>query len=732
MQLAVMCFCWWQRRRRIAALLAGMLWVALAAPAAQPPALIAGQPTSVAVTVIGRIDSIPKYDGDKAVFQLRVSEIPGHRTQELPLRLRLSWYKAPADLRRGQLWHMTVRLKPARGRFNRSGFDYERWLYVQGIQAVGYVYRGDSAQLLAAQPANPLQWMQNAFASHLRDLLPAQAPGVLRAVLAGDKSALSPQLRALYRDSGTAHVLVVSGLHITLMAGLGFVLGQWVWPLLALRRPGRQRFAVLVSFAAASVYAALAGFTVPVTRAWLMLLVWTGCRLLRRHVPPLQILQLALLLVLLAEPRAPLDSGFWLSFFAVWVIIMMRPLDRFSPLWLQVVPWQWRMTLLTLPLMLLIFQRFSPLSVLANLLVVPVYSLLIVPGGFLAVALGALWEAAGQWLMGELVAVVRGVSDLLALLLALPGALWQSPAVTPLAAAAGLLGAMLMLTPASLHLRALTPVFFLLLFMPRLPGVPEGQARITVLDVGQGLSVLVETRRYSLLYDTGAYLSRRLTVARGLVVPFLHARGLDSLDSLLVSHPDSDHAAGYADLLADLPVREVIANPAFAGNFRRIDRPCRHGRSWQRDGVRFRLLLADLPADATENDRSCLLEVSAGGERLLLSGDVEAPAEAALLGSGALRPVSYLVAPHHGSGSSSTAGFIARLRPQHVIYTVGYRNRWGFPTAQVVARYEAAGAQHWRTDRDGCVSIALGSAAGPAVRACRDAHVRFWRPPFDL
>ena len=242
----------------------------------------------------------------------------------------------------------------------------------------------------------------------------------------------------------------------------------------------------------------------------------------------------------------------------------------------------------------------------------------------------------------------------------------------------------------------------------------------------------MQTRQHSLIYDTGAWLGRDLTVARGLIVPALQSRGLRELDTLLVSHPDSDHAAGYEDLLTDLPIRQVIANPAFRRELRRIDTPCEDGHEWVWDGVVFRLLLASLDSDASDNDRSCVLEINANGERLLLTGDIEREAERALLDKGSLRPARYLVAPHHGSQSSSTERFISAVTPRHVIYTVGYRNRWHFPSQDVVARYESHGVRHWRTDRDGCIQIHLGRRELTAISACRDAHVRFWRPPFDL
>ena len=728
--LAILCIGLWRRHWRIVALLAGVLWVSLTQEPARIPDVIAGQAGSAALTVVGQIDSIPKVSGGKTVFQLTVRDVAGEAM--VPFRIRLAWYDDAPALSPGQLWRLNVRLKPARGRFNRVGFDYERWLFQKRIVARGYVADAETATLLRPSPDNLLTRLRNAFRAHLDDLLPVSAPGVMKAVLAGDKTALDSQLAGLFRDTGTAHVLVISGLHITLSATLGYGLGLALWRVFRLRQFNRLRFAIGVGFAVATVYAMLAGFTLPVTRAWVMLAVWVGCGLLRRHLTAMSKWQLALMAVLVIDPRAPLDAGFWLSFYAVAVIILMLPLDRFLPPWLLLVPWQWRMTLLTLPMMVLVFQQFSPVSLIANLLILPVFSFLLVPAGFIAALLGGLHASAGSWVLAELVAVVDGVALLLDALLALPGALWIAPGVGIGAAISGFIGAALVLFPAQLRWRLLAPVFFLGLFLPR-AGVPDaGQAEITVLDVGQGLSVLVRTRHHSLVYDTGAWLSRDLSVARGLIVPLLYDRGLRGVDALLVSHPDSDHAAGYDDLLTDISIGQVIANPRFDDEFGRIDLPCEHGHEWHWDGVYFRLLLADLDEQGSENDASCVLEVTAKGERLLLTGDIETRAEQALIATNALRPARYLVAPHHGSRSSSTAAFIEAVAPRHVIYTVGYRNRWRFPAPEVVARYDAAGVRHWRTDRDGCIDLTLGKRDLTAIRACRDVHVQFWRPPFDL
>ena len=727
--LAILCAALRYRVWAAVALVAGVLWVSLTQAPAEIPELIAGQPGSVSLSVVGRIDSVPKVSSARTVFQLTIQEIDTKSVE--PMRVRMAWYNNAPVLNKGDTWRMTVRLKPARGRYNGSGFDYERWLFSRRVVARGYVDARVEAELLPV-PAPLLVRLQNGFRSHIASLLPAQSPGVLMALLAGDKSTLDPTLARAFRDSATAHVLVISGLHITLIAGLGYALGGLIWRLLRLRSISRQRFSLLVGFGAASFYALLAGFTLPVTRAWLMLSVWVVCGIMQRHIRAMTKLQIALLLVLLIDPRAPLDTGFWLSFYAVAVILLMLPLDRYLPSWLLLFPWQWRMTLLTLPMMALVFGQFSPVSVIANLLVVPVFSLLLVPGGFLGAALGAIWPAAGGWLLHELTLAVRGVTHWLICLVNLPGVIWLSPALNLPTAIVAFVGAAVVLLPRQLRWWPLLPVFFLGLFFTRVQVPPEGRAEVTVMDVGQGLSVLVQTRQHSLIYDTGAWLGRDLTVARGLIVPALQSRGLRELDTLLVSHPDSDHAAGYEDLLTDLPIRQVIANPAFRRELRRIDTPCEDGHEWVWDGVVFRLLLASLDSDASDNDRSCVLEINANGERLLLTGDIEREAERALLDKGSLRPARYLVAPHHGSQSSSTERFISAVTPRHVIYTVGYRNRWHFPSQDVVARYESHGVRHWRTDRDGCIQIHLGRRELTAISACRDAHVRFWRPPFDL
>lgn len=598
----------------------------------------------------GRVVDLPA--SGEGVTRFRLEEVSAARGVLLPERLRLSWRGAP-PLMGGERWRLAVTLKRPRGLVNAAGFDYEAWLLAQRVGAVGKVKAGQRLQ-----PASGLDAWRDAWRQRLL-AVDAQGRGAaLAALVLGDGSGLSAAEWRMFQDTGTVHLMVISGSHISLLAGMLYGLVAALhrlgcWP----RRLPWLPCACALGLLGAWSYGLMAGFEVPVRRACLMVslaLVW---RLRFRH--------LGLLTPLLA---------------------------------------------LGLPLSL----SGAP----ANLLAVPWIELLVVPPALAGSLL--LWVPG----LGEGLLRAAGVSlDLLFRALGLLAGLaeaWQPPAAAAWSVALGMLGALCWLAPAGLPLRALGAALLLPALLPSSPPVEWGRAEVRVLDVGQGLAVLVRTREHALLYDSGARQGA-FDMGERVVVPVLRSLDLRRLDGLLLSHADNDHAGGAPTVASRFPPGWLVSgeparlpSPLFADS-------CDE-RSWSWDGVVFEQWAWAQAGDS--NDRSCVLRVEADGEVLLLTGDISRAAEHAWLARQADPRVDWLLAPHHGSRSSSGVAFVLRTRPRHVLVSRGWRNAFGHPHGEVMERYARVAAQVHDTARDGALTFFLGSRGG-ARRERDSAH--FWR-----
>jgi competence protein ComEC len=439
------------------------------------------------------------------------------------------------------------------------------------------------------------------------------------------------------------------------------------------------------------------------------------------------VLAAALLVVLLLDPWAVASAGFWLSFGAVAAILAVM-VNRVSPpgwlaCWMRT---QAAVTLALLPLLLALFQQVSIVSPIANAFAIPVVSLVVVPLALAGMLLpfDAVLHLA-HFVMGWCMSVLEWMS-------AAPDAVWQQHAPVQWAIAAAVAGAAWLMLPRGVPARWLGAVACLPLFLVLPAALSWGEVKVTVLDVGQGLSVVVRTANHALLYDTGPAFGPAADSGNRIVAPYLRATGVRRLDGLVVSHDDADHTGGALSVLQALPVAwlatslddmdplPLVADDAFR---------CEAGQSWTWDGVRFEVLhpgRASYALPMKDNDRSCVLKVSAGGRAVLLPGDIERRVEEALLAQGADLAAHVLVAPHQGSRTSSTAAFVRAVGPREVIFPVGYRNRFGHPHPEVVERYREAGAALHRTDRDGAVLITMAPAGAISVERHRATHRRYW------
>lgn len=664
--------------------------------------------------VEGRVVGLPQHT--EAVVRFELADARSRHGTVPPL-MRLAWYGGP-PVKSGERWRVAVKLKRPAGLLNPHAFDYDAWLLAQRIGATGTVKDGE---LLSEA-----RWAwRDGIRQRLQAVDAQGRTGVLTALVLGDGSGLSRQDWQVLQDTGTVHLLVISGQHIGLLAGVVYLLiaglaRYGLWP----NRLPWLPWACGLAFAAALGYGLLAGFEVPVRRACLMIglvLLW---RLRFRHLGAWWPLLLALNGVLLLDPLASLQPGFWLSFAAVAVLIFTFS-GRLGP-WRWWQTWtraQWLIAIGLGPLLLVLGLPISLSGPLVNLLAVPWISLLVLPPALLGTLLlpvpyvgeGLLWLAGGL-----IDGLFRGLAWVAGLVPA-----WVPAAIPLWGWGLGALGAFLLLLPRGVPLRPLGwPLLLLLIFPPR-PEIPEGVADIWQLDVGQGLAILVRTRHHTLLYDTGPRFGDN-DLGERVVLPTLRKLGVDGIDLMLISHAHADHAGGARAVAQGLPVKHVLGGePAELPNEWQAA-GCESGRRWTWDGVNFELWQW---AHAREsNPKSCVLQIEASGERMLLTGDIDMAAERALLESPLAIPTDWLQSPHHGSRSSSSMALLDRLRPKAVLISRGQGNSFGHPHPTVLARYQKYGMAIYDSADQGAIHLQLGRFEAP--RSMR-LERRFWRdqPP---
>ncbi|MGB6028652.1 MAG: DNA internalization-related competence protein ComEC/Rec2, partial [Rhodanobacter sp.] len=553
---------------------------------------------------------------------------------------------------------------------------------------------------------------------------------LLRAFAVGDTRGLGQQDWAVARANGVSHLIAISGFHV----GVAAVFGVWLawlvyawWPPAALRlpRPQAQAAAALLF---AVVYSALAGFGLPTVRTLLMIAVVALARCSRRGSSGAQSLALAMIAILLADPLAVLAPGFWLSFVGVaFLILCLQAQGRGWRAFLhELSAGQLLMTVALLPLTLWFFGQASLVGALSNLVAVPMVSFVIVPCalfGMLLLLLCPPLAAPVLWLAARIVHAQWWLFERMA---TWPGAHWYLPAVQLHALLLAVVGALWMFMPRGVPLRWLGAVLFLPLLLPPRSTPADGAFRLWVLDVGQGLAVLVRTHDHLLVYDTGARYPSGFDLGEAVVLPSIHALGLSRVDMLMISHGDNDHAGGAQTVAEAFPqARRLAGEPA---RMRVPMQQCAAGQAWQWDGVRFRVLSPAPGGGDRDNDSSCVLLVEGRGGRVLLPGDISSKAEPAVAAAVGTGPPPVLVVPHHGSKTSSGAAFIAALRPSLALVSAGWRNRFGHPRAEVLARYAEAGLPLFNTAVEGAVEVEFPADGTPRRQpGWRRQQPRYWR-----
>ncbi|MCU7846034.1 MAG: DNA internalization-related competence protein ComEC/Rec2 [Candidatus Thiodiazotropha sp. (ex Monitilora ramsayi)] len=686
--------------------------------------------------VEGIIDSLPQQRGDLLRFHLRITQLTDEAGQPVDLdMIRLNWYRASQTVEPGQAWRFLVRLKRPRGMQNPAGFDYERWLFSQGIQATGYVRDRDGTRLESKYDGFfQLDLLRASIAARLDSIVQdSQSAALIKALTIGDRRGLESEDWRVFTNTGTSHLIAISGLHIGLVAGWLLFLGQWLWrrsERLSLRLPA-LRAGAFIGLLGAVIYAALSGFALPTQRALVMLAVALGGMMLGREISHARSLSVALFLVVLIDPLAPLSAGFWLSFGAVALILLAvdgRVMGDKG--WRQMLRVQASVTIGLMPLLFIFFGEASVLAPMVNLLLVPWFALVLVPLSLLGLPLTFLPDLAGPWyavvtyLMSHTFGLLTWVSEspLTTIQLAhLPSATWLLAT----------LGGILLLAPLGVPGRVLGLLLIcpVALIEPERPA--EGEVWFTMLDVGQGLACVIETSDHLLVYDTGPAYASGFNAAESAVLPYLDARDWRQIDRLIVSNGDQDHAGGLASILKMIPVREVISGESLAPL---ATRACRAGESWSWNSVDFSFLHPEAEDQfRNSNNRSCVLKVSNGVWTLLLPGDIEAEAERLLVLRHADNLKAHIVvAPHHGSKTSSGNAFVRATDPTWVLFSSGYKNRYGFPRPEVVERWLSIGADTLSSARHGAVNFRLKKESRTtAPQLFRQKNARYWNDSLD-
>lgn len=688
------------------------------------------------------------------------------QTVRVPKRLELAWYsgvfargdgpgellgelqRVPAPLQAGERWQFTVRLKAPHGAINPHGFDYELWQWEQGVQATGYVRAGAKdpvPQRLGSSWQHPVEWARGQLRERIVErVTEPKAAGLIAALVVGDQGSIDRADWDVFRATGVAHLMSISGLHVTMFAWGSALLVGWLW-----RRSGWLCLRVSAPSAAlaggivlAMAYALFSGWGVPAQRTVLMLATVGFLRLTGQRWPWPQVWLLACAVVVLTDPWALLQAGFWLSFVAVGVLFATNSeaisavnkgvAGRFVALFRE----QWVITLALTPLSLLLFGQVSLVGLLANALAIPWVTLLVTP----LAMLGALWPA----LWGVAAWAIDVLGGLLGWLAAWPWATVSTAAAPVWAGAAGVLGGVLLAIRLPWRWRLLGVPLLLPVLLWQAPRPPLGQFEVLAADIGQGNAVLLRTAHHALLYDAGPRFSLESDAGNRVLVPLLRALDVP-LDMLVLSHRDSDHTGGAQAVLMMQPQATLLSSIELEHSLQTLRHAtrCVAGQHWQWDGVTFEVLhpqAMDYDDGHKTNAMSCTLRISNGTNTALLAGDIEQAQEAQLVtrwgrdanaekagdvagGVGYLR-ADVLLAPHHGSKTSSSAAFLDAVQPRFALVQTGYRNRFGHPASPVLVRYAERDIRVIDSPR--CGAASWQSWQPDVVRCEREVQKRYW------
>jgi competence protein ComEC len=717
------------------------------------------------IEVVGVIAKLPEVTEFGERFQFDVEKVltkDATKSLKVPAHISLNYYRNAQRANKvanpennphenvnsnnafhaGERWQFAVKLKRPHTTYNPHGFDFEAWALSENMRATGSINQKSNLKKLSNfvfKPGYIVEHFREKVGNRISNALISQPyAGVIRALVIGDDSQISPADWNVYLRTGTNHLMSISGLHITMLAGLAFAVTAFIWrrvPRLVMYLPTRKA-ATIAGLIIAILYACLAGLSVPTQRTLFMLMTFALALLLGRNLAISRALSIALVVVVLIDPWAVIAPGFWLSFSAVALIAYVSVGRLKTQHWLvEAVRTQWAITLGLLPLLIAMFGQASIISPLANALAIPVISLIVVP---LSIA-GSLLPIdfvlqIAHWVLDICMQGLHWLANF-------PMAVWQQSAPPAWAILVAVLGALWLLLPRGFPQRWLGLVWFLPLFLVKPVALNHAEMQISVLDVGQGLSVVVKTKDHTFLYDAGSRYSTQSDAGSRVVVPYLRSMGVTKLDGFVVSHNDTDHSGGAASVLTQMPVDWLMTSFEVPADFKADSQAKKHfrcfaGQGWQWDGVNFQVLHPSWESyqhpEITDNNRSCVIRVSSAFGSILLAGDIEKKAEVELLKMYPTQLASdVLVVPHHGSKTSSTLAFIQAVGAKYAIFTVGYLNRFKHPRDVIEKRYIDAGAATYRSDYNGAVLLDFTTNKPLKIESWRQAQPRYWHDRYE-
>ncbi len=677
------------------------------------------------VKVTGVIASIPKKSPLGVSFIFHVQRFQTHAVN---IKIKLTWYQHPPTLIAGQYWQFTVRLKPPHGLHNPGGFNYQRWLFANGIRATGYIVNRAQHQLLKSTLSlNKIRQQVQSTISHAINNHPLAA--IIAALTTGSRSLMQANTWQVFQRTGTSHLIAISGLHVGFVASVAFLLMTWIWRCntkLLLIIPA-QRAAAVTAMLVAILYGLLAGMSLPTQRAVIMIIVLMCGQLLYRPMASWRRLLLAFGIVVLWHPFSLSAASFWLSFSAVGIIIYTTchryPGYRgfINGLRLQLI-----IFCALLPLTLWFFQKISLILFFANLIAIPWVGFIIVPLALLATITLAINIHAAQHLFQLTALLLKPLWLLLQWMSNWPGAVWYHVLPSSITLALSIAAILILFAPAGLPGRWLGLLGLLPLFFMRVAKPVEHAVWLTLLDVGQGLAVVIQTQHHAMIYDTGPRYPTGFDAGQSIVVPYLQHQAITKIDVMMISHGDNDHIGGAQAILKALPVKKILTSVPKRFTHH-VANTCAKGQHWQWDGIQFQVLSPPANTAYQGNNSSCVLKITAAKQSFLLTGDIEQPTEAALVQHARSQlHATVLIAPHHGSKTSSTTAFIKAVAPHYVLFPVGFYNRFGFPSAQVVQKYRAIGAQLFTTAKQGAITIRI-SPSGQVRLGAAFSRRYYWQ-----
>jgi len=701
------------------------------------------------LTVIGTIVSLPecrqgyvRYTSDAQQnvcrFEFKVEHAQTGDLWKNPGYVRVLWQNPDQILKVGDRWQFAVKLKKPINYANPGSFDNEKHFFRNRWVAQGYVDTKLAAQHLeSAWFSCSVDRLRGLILEKMKQPLKERKLGsLIIALVVGVRENIDPAQWGVFRDTGTAHLMAISGLHVGLVASIFYGCFYWGWrclPVGCLVIPAGW-VAACAGLGSAIVYSFLAGFSIPTQRALVMVALFMVSQLARRIRSTLWNYGIALGIVLLIDPFATLTVGFWLSFGAVGVILYGTS-GRLQPqgLWWRWARVHWVVFLGLMPMTLAAFNQVSWISPLANMVAIPWVSFGVVPFALFGTLLLFMTKQAGQSLLQFSETLLAGLWPFLEGCAGLPKVIWASAEFSMVSVILATIGVFVVLAPKGFPNRVLGCISILPLLLARAPSVPHGMARFTLLDVGQGLSAVVETARHVLVFDTGPKLSPDFDTGDRVVLPFLATRGWKHIDTLMISHGDNDHIGGLHSLLKKVPVREIITSEIDKIPKQHSPKLCYAGQRWHWDGIEFEVIHPEALDTRKRNDHCCVLRVSSGVQAVLLTADIESKSEYQLLERAHNKlAASILVVPHHGSRTSSSEAFIQAVNPQYALIPVGYRNRYGHPKPDVVKRYHDQGVVLVNTIQKGAMTFVLNHSnkiQEPVFHRLTDR--RYWHRVFD-